>query len=153
MTHRAQVRRPCRPRRPCVTIAISWIAACIPRGTTSSQEVCFTGHGTNYTGTANTTICGRTCQEWALDYPHAHDFNWLPSNWCRNPIVIVDGVSMWSARPWCYTNDSSIEWEYCFIPSCSVYNHLTCTPERGGGSVSERARRNTYREIGDILVQ
>ena len=54
---------------------------------------------------------GRTCQAWALDTPHAHSFNHLPFNYCRNP----DGES----APWCYTTDPEMRWEKCTqIPRC-----------------------------------
>ena len=34
-------------------------------------------------------------------------------NFCRNPTGARD-------RPWCYTNDAFLEWEYCNVSKCSV---------------------------------
>lgn len=34
----------------------------------------------------------------------------LEENYCRNP----DGEK----KPWCYTTNSSVRWEYCTIPPC-----------------------------------
>ena len=64
-------------------------------------------------------MSGRTCQQWALDSPHSHNFNSLPGNYCRNP----DG----EPSPWCYTTDSSKRLELCSqIPQCT--SALTPTP-------------------------
>ena len=62
----------------------------------------------------STTPTGNTCQLWALDTPHSHGYNWVSAdhNYCRNP----DG----SARPWCYTTNPAVRWEYCDdIPLCT----------------------------------
>ena len=32
----------------------------------------------------------------------------------RNPGGLGD-------KPWCYTNDTKIQWEYCDIPKCGMY--------------------------------
>ncbi|XP_062576666.1 hepatocyte growth factor-like protein [Saccostrea cucullata] len=66
--------------------------------------------GADYWGTKNVTVNGRTCQRWDSQSPHSHTFPNNPENFCRNP----DNVQ----RPWCYTTDSSIRWEYCDIPVC-----------------------------------
>ena len=66
--------------------------------------------GYEYKGQMNLTISGRTCQEWALDTPHAHGFNSLPENYCRNPDK--------EPAPWCYTTDYSKRWEICEVPFC-----------------------------------
>ena len=80
----------------------------------------------DYQGNASVTASGRTCQEWMLDTPWAHDYNAAmcgdvgtdyhrrfrcPGNACRHP----DGESN---GPWCYTTDPHKEWEYCDIPQC-----------------------------------
>ena len=76
---------------------------------------CYTGDGSTYAGSASHTVNGRECQDWSSDAPHAHSFNSLPSNYCRN----LDG----SNKPWCYTVDPDKRWEYCDIPVCTGATH------------------------------
>ena len=66
---------------------------------------CVTGKGRDYAGAASVTASGRTCQAWAVDTPHEHDFNGLDGSYCRNP----DG----EPSPWCYTTDPEKRWELC----------------------------------------
>ena len=73
---------------------------------------CFGDRGTTYDGEAHTTVNGRTCQAWALDTPHAHNYNHLPENYCRNPDN--------EPGPWCYTID----------PNTVSYTHLTLPTKR-----------------------
>ena len=40
-----------------------------------------------------------------------YPFSDLTSNYCRNPSDDI--------RPWCFTTDSGIKWEYCGIPKCT----------------------------------
>ena len=79
--------------------------------------------GTEYAvmGGLSTTVTGRTCQRWDVQYPHAHgmiapmfpdsvaiqDIN----NWCRNPDAVYSG-------PWCYTTDA-VRWQNCDVPFCN----------------------------------
>eukprot|EP00075_Anas_platyrhynchos_P001321 XP_005015962.2 plasminogen [Anas platyrhynchos] len=99
-----------------------WEYCNIPRCTTrprvsglSSQ--CISGHGEDYRGRIAITESGNICQHWNMQFPHKH--GWIPDrypckgleeNYCRNP----DGEK----RPWCYTSNSSVRWEYCSIPRC-----------------------------------
>ena len=73
--------------------------------------------GIRYNGIVNVTISGRTCQPWDSDTPHYHPLTSLyrpyldGHNYCRNP----EGRGK---RPWCYTTDPSVRWEYCDVPFC-----------------------------------
>uniref|UniRef100_A0A8B9MUB3 Plasminogen n=1 Tax=Accipiter nisus TaxID=211598 RepID=A0A8B9MUB3_9AVES len=78
---------------------------------------CLSGKGEDYRGRIAVTKSGNACQHWNTQFPHRH--GWIPDrypckglekNYCRNP----DGEK----RPWCYTVNSSIRWEYCAIPHC-----------------------------------
>ncbi|KAM6139170.1 plasminogen-like [Phoenicopterus ruber ruber] len=78
---------------------------------------CLSGKGEDYRGRIATTESGNACQHWNTQFPHKH--GWIPDrypckgleeNYCRNP----DGEK----RPWCYTINSSVRWEYCAIPHC-----------------------------------
>ncbi|CAH1265180.1 HGF [Branchiostoma lanceolatum] len=79
---------------------------------------CYSGNGDKYRGTANTTVSGYDCQAWGEQRPHLHVFDaesypeaGLDGNYCRNP----DGA----ARPWCYTTDTNVRWEYCDLQACA----------------------------------
>ncbi|XP_006882836.1 PREDICTED: plasminogen-like isoform X2 [Elephantulus edwardii] len=96
-----------------------------PEQTPVVQE-CFQGNGQSYRGTSSTTISGKKCQSWSSMTPHRH--NMTPTrfpdadlilNYCRNPDA--DG------RPWCYTTDPSVRWEYCNLKKC---------PDTEGGSTA-----------------
>ena len=62
------------------------------------------------------TKSGKTCQNWTSQIPHNN--NKTPSNYptaglgdhnyCRNPNNETQG-------PWCYTTNSSVQWEYCCV--------------------------------------
>ena len=69
--------------------------------------------GKEYKGTAHVTEKGYTCQAWAAQSPHAHDYSATlgqESNYCRNPDD--------KDRPWCFTTSSRQEWDFCDIPLC-----------------------------------
>ncbi len=75
--------------------------------------------GFDYRGHLNIGISGRQCQRWESQHPHSHTMNsaWLgvsdladAENYCRTPGQ--------SERPWCYTVDPEVRWEYCDLPVC-----------------------------------
>ncbi|XP_064414501.1 muscle, skeletal receptor tyrosine-protein kinase isoform X5 [Latimeria chalumnae] len=79
---------------------------------------CYKEKGRFYQGSVNITSSGIPCQKWSEQAPHFHTrspevFPELSKseNYCRNP----GGES---ERPWCYTMDRSVRWEYCNIPRC-----------------------------------
>lgn len=78
-------------------------------------------NGRYYQGTVNVTKTGLACQKWDVQEPHSHDKppNVFPEvqnaeNYCRN----AGGEEK---KPWCYTMDPSVRWQYCDIPVCGKY--------------------------------
>jgi hypothetical protein len=76
--------------------------------------------GEDYTGFKNTTVTGRTCQNWASSLPHdLNSTNYAfpegnaeaAKNYCRNPDHDKGG-------PWCKTTDPTKQWEYCDVKIC-----------------------------------
>ncbi|NXQ94582.1 PLMN protein, partial [Sagittarius serpentarius] len=108
----------------CFTTSLTkrWEYCNIPQCTTRPPvsglgSQCLSGKGQDYRGRIAVTESGNACQHWNTQFPHRH--GWIPDrypckgleeNYCRNP----DGEK----RPWCYTINSSIRWEYCAIPHC-----------------------------------
>ena len=69
------------------------------------------GLGASYSGKANVTASGRTCQVWSTSHPHEHPYTEVGDhNYCRSPRGSL-GV-------WCYTTDPGSRWEYCSVPIC-----------------------------------
>ncbi|XP_076091040.1 endoprotease bli-like isoform X1 [Mytilus galloprovincialis] len=71
--------------------------------------------GLNYRGTVNTTESGLKCQAWSQNAPHSHRYTVQLAdqhNYCRNPDK--------SAKPWCYTTDPHIRYQFCNIPVCDI---------------------------------
>uniref|UniRef100_A0A8C8AJ07 Kringle domain-containing protein n=1 Tax=Otus sunia TaxID=257818 RepID=A0A8C8AJ07_9STRI len=52
-------------------------------------------------------------------------FRGLEENYCRNP----DGEK----RPWCYTTNNSVRWEYCAIPRCKGQSYRGTTSITASG--------------------
>ncbi|XP_070534535.1 uncharacterized protein [Ptychodera flava] len=67
--------------------------------------------GRDYMGHISVTETGKTCQSWNVQTPHRHSYrgdDYLGEhNYCRNPN--------YSSRPWCYTMDPDILWQYCDV--------------------------------------
>lgn len=87
---------------------------------------CYHGLGRGYEGTVNTTESGIPCQPWSDATPHQHllAYENYPElsgrhNHCRNPGERGE-------RPWCFTSDRSVRWEYCNVPQCAP--GPTCVP-------------------------
>ncbi|KAK7896386.1 hypothetical protein WMY93_021711 [Mugilogobius chulae] len=79
---------------------------------------CYNNRGHFYQGHENVTRSGIPCQAWSLQVPHQHrlSVHVIPElkdseNFCRNPGGI-------SERPWCFTTNPNIRWEYCGVPQC-----------------------------------
>ncbi|CAL4163571.1 unnamed protein product, partial [Meganyctiphanes norvegica] len=84
-----------------------------------SIDDCIIGKGGLYSGTWNIAQDGNLCQRWDTQQPHAHSYgpssNYVEvqnsENYCRNP-----GEEM--PKPWCYTMNENVRWQYCDIPTC-----------------------------------
>ncbi|XP_066460479.1 muscle, skeletal receptor tyrosine-protein kinase [Eleutherodactylus coqui] len=83
-------------------------------------KICYKGSGRHYQGTVNMTASGIPCQKWSQQVPQLHikmppAFQQLSNadNYCRNPGGEHE-------RPWCYTTDPNVRWEYCNIPACTA---------------------------------
>ncbi|XP_038590634.1 muscle, skeletal receptor tyrosine-protein kinase [Micropterus salmoides] len=79
---------------------------------------CYDDRGRFYQGSANVTRSGIPCQPWSQQVPHQHrlSVDVIPElknsdNNCRNPGGISD-------KPWCFTSNPNIRWEYCAVPQC-----------------------------------
>ncbi len=76
---------------------------------------CYISAGEAYIGRQAVTSTGKACAPWgnapnttvAANVSGESDNH----NFCRNPGGIKD-------RPWCYTNVSSADWEFCRIEKC-----------------------------------
>ena len=83
--------------------------------------------GKSYRGTKSTTKKGDTCQRWDVadeeavhqpredirdpnNFPHDASLS-AAENYCRQP-------SSKPHKPWCYTTNPKIKWDYCDIPTC-----------------------------------
>lgn len=85
---------------------------------------CVVGNGRFYQGMRNVTRDGLSCQRWDTQEPHTHvrPPSYLPElqdaeNYCRNAGGEVD-------RPWCFTRDASVRWQYCDVPLCTAQQHV-----------------------------
>ena len=82
----------------------------------SDVSWCSRGDGQTYAGGTFVTESGHLCQDWVAQSPHAHsafDPSLLhrAARECRNPGGLGE-------RPWCYTVNSRVRWEYCDVQQC-----------------------------------
>ena len=84
---------------------------------TESNMDCYTGLGREFMSSKYfQTESGITCQAWDSQTPHAHLYSYVStSNYCTNPDK--------GPKPWCYTTDPDVRWEYCNIPYCPGRSH------------------------------
>lgn len=71
-------------------------------------EECYTGDGTDYQGTASTTVSGKTCLTWSGVYSFLPD-----NNYCRNYFA-----NYGFTEPVCYMVPGTYYVESCGIPKC-----------------------------------
>ncbi|CAL8384665.1 unnamed protein product [Gadus morhua 'NCC'] len=78
---------------------------------------CYKDRGRFYAGQINSTVSAVPCQAWSQQAPHQHFLSAVvpelrrSENQCRNPGGARE-------RPWCYTSQPSLRWEYCPVPRC-----------------------------------
>ncbi|NXJ59414.1 PLMN protein, partial [Rostratula benghalensis] len=118
------------------------VAADVPEQAQIAEE-CYEGNGMTYRGTASFTISGKKCQAWNSMSPHRHNKTVLQypnadlrQNYCRNPDE--------DSRPWCFTTDPHVRWEYCNLRKCS-YVQVTSpkpTQEANLGEITLQFPRN-----------
>ncbi|XP_042631494.1 hepatocyte growth factor-like [Cyprinus carpio] len=118
----------------------------IPRcGVTPPEhEECYTGIGDTYNGKRAKTRSGIPCAPWN-DHSKSNerDVDLLmaeqPGNFCRNPDKDKHG-------PWCYTNSSSIPWDYCSLKPCEPsHNNL---PQKDEGTKTSCFVHKQVRIVG-----
>ncbi|XP_068190969.1 muscle, skeletal receptor tyrosine-protein kinase [Antennarius striatus] len=94
---------------------------------------CYNDRGRFYQGNINITGSGIPCQSWSQQIPHQHrlSVDVIPElknsvNYCRNPGGVND-------RPWCYTSNPNVRWEYCTVTQCGEERTLSeMKPETPG---------------------
>ncbi|XP_019635202.1 PREDICTED: hepatocyte growth factor-like, partial [Branchiostoma belcheri] len=101
---------------------------------------CFMGNGATYRGHVNTTDDGLVCQRWEDQTPHEHEFldlsiGGLSENYCRNPDD--------EKRPWCYTLDPSVRWQYCPVKPCDQTGYYIYI-KTSSVQMSDKARLRLY---------
>ncbi|XP_017583191.1 hepatocyte growth factor activator isoform X2 [Corvus cornix cornix] len=105
------------------------------------SQRCYTGNGTDYRGTAKTTISGHSCLPWNSDllYQELHvdsigkavQLGLGPFPYCRNPDD--------DDKPWCYImKDNSLSWAYCDIPTCASRERRPPIPDKVDSSAGTK---------------
>ena len=85
-----------------------------------TTKECVKERGRFYQGSMNATVTGLRCQTWFSNSPHGETLQpgIFPEmknagNSCRNP----GGTE---PKPWCYTVDPNVRWQFCNITPCEV---------------------------------
>ncbi|XP_071789582.1 plasminogen-like [Asterias amurensis] len=124
---------------------------------------CYTDrYGSDYLGHVHVTENGRTCQMWNIDYPHTRKNKYKPAsdsqrfgdhNYCRNLEYSTGGMQLsYRRRPWCYTTDPDVKWEYCDVqvPCDNEYVYSDWTgyshPANMAQSQTKARRKTVQRE-------
>ena len=114
-----------------------WEQCDIPVCVQSAEEVgCQPTDGTAYTGQANKTVGGSSCQKWSVNTPTRSYYPEVGEhNYCRNPDSDSGGL-------WCYMKRYP-GWDYCEVPKCvtekKAIKEVDCVPTDGSeysGNVS-----------------
>ena len=114
-----------------------WEQCDIPVCVQSAEEIgCQPTDGTDYTGQANKTVGGPSCQKWSVNTPQRSYYPEVGEhNYCRNPDGDIGGL-------WCYTKGFP-GWDYCEVPKCvtekKAIKEVECVPTDGSeysGNVS-----------------
>jgi len=108
--------------RCAVALVVTMVMQCACANQMQDFECYDAKHPTMYTGHTTVTETGKQCLMWGSQSPHqtlgvdADDFidEEFPSNYCR---VTLNGDD--ADKPWCYTTDEYVSWEYCDVPQCS----------------------------------
>ncbi|XP_041042779.1 muscle, skeletal receptor tyrosine-protein kinase [Carcharodon carcharias] len=107
-------------------------------------KMCYSKNGRFYQGSVNITASGIPCQKWGEQAPHFHRrmpelFPELTNsdNYCRNP----GGES---ERPWCYTMDQAIRWEFCNVPLCTNATSIANVKPTAGTADTATLTSATY---------
>ncbi|XP_006633316.3 hepatocyte growth factor isoform X1 [Lepisosteus oculatus] len=122
----------------------------IPRCDTEppATEECFEGNGEEYRGHLSKTRSGVPCAMWEdnLDRSSAtnSEIASLKNNFCRNPDKDKHG-------PWCYTNNSSVPWDYCMIKPCKPSSNVI--PTKSDPSQISCFRHKRIRIVGGAPVK
>merc|ERR1719352_2205966 len=72
---------------------------------------CYGGKGAAYQGLKDISTSGRECMNWVKQGKEKGE-GIGNHNYCRNPGGKKD-------KPWCYTVDPAVEWEFCEVPKCA----------------------------------
>ncbi|XP_016322104.1 hepatocyte growth factor-like [Sinocyclocheilus anshuiensis] len=112
--------------------------------TLSDPEECYTGIGDTYNGKRAKTRSGIPCAPWK-DHSESNerDVDLLmgeqAGDFCRNPDKDKHG-------PWCYTNSSSIPWDYCSLKPCEPSHN--CLPQKDEGTKTSCFVHKQVRIVG-----